>query len=356
MKAKKEMFETEDLSVKGVRINKFLADAGVCSRREADAAIEAGLVTIDGEPALMGSKVLPGQKVTYKGKDISKIEDLVLIAFNKPVGIVCTTDRRDPDNIIDFISYEKRIFPIGRLDKDSEGLILLTNDGNIVNKILRAGNFHEKEYVVKVNKEITPEFLSKMAAGVPILDTVTRPCTIEQVDKFTFRIILTQGLNRQIRRMCEALDYRVRALQRVRIMNITLGRLKTGTYRNVTDYELAKLKELISDSSNTPTTGDFRESEGEVDEEDIEASKDVLRRQAHRNYTDRMAKKNAPADKKPQSSSKNGSGHTDSQKTGRDNNVRRYDRNRQETKTYGADRASKRGSQSIRTRRSGDHK
>lgn len=279
-KPKKEMFEVQDSENKGVRINKYLADAGVCSRREGDAAIEAGLVTIDGSPALMGSRVLPGQRVTYKGKDISKVEDLVLIAFNKPVGIVCTTDRRDPDNIIDFISYEKRIFPIGRLDKDSEGLILLTNDGNIVNKILRAGNYHEKEYIVRVNKEITPEFIGKMSSGVPILDTVTRPCTVEQVDKFTFRIILTQGLNRQIRRMCEALDYRVRALQRIRIMNITLGRLKTGTYRNVTDYELAKLKELIAGSSNVPVSGEFAGSEGEIDEEDIISSKDVLTRQA----------------------------------------------------------------------------
>lgn len=279
-KPKKEMFENTDAENKGVRINKYLADAGVCSRREGDSAIEAGLVTIDGVTAQIGSRVLPGQKVTYKGKDISKIEELVLIAFNKPVGIVCTTDRRDPDNIIDYISYDKRIFPIGRLDKDSEGLILLTNDGNIVNKILRAGNYHEKEYIVRVNKEITPEFLEKMASGVPILETVTRPCTIEQVDKFTFRIILTQGLNRQIRRMCEALDYRVRALQRVRIMNVTLGRLKVGTYRNLTDYELSKLKELISDSSNAPVSGEFAGSEGSLDEEDVAASRTVLTKQA----------------------------------------------------------------------------
>lgn len=248
------MFETPGASPAGVRINKYLADAGVCSRREGDAAIEAGLVTIDGQPALMGSRVLPGQRVTYRGRDISKVDDLILIAFNKPVGIVCTTDRRDPDNIIDFICYPKRIFPIGRLDKDSEGLILLTNDGNIVNKILRAGNYHEKEYIVHVNKDITPEFLKKMSSGVPILDTVTRPCKVEQIDRFTFRIILTQGLNRQIRRMCEALDYRVRALERVRIMNINLGRLKTGTYRNLTDYELSELRSLIENSSNAPVS------------------------------------------------------------------------------------------------------
>ena len=261
MKAKKDMFKAPTDQAGGIRINKFLADSGVCSRREADSAVEAGLVTIDGQPALMGSKVLPGQTVTFKGKEINRNEDLILIAFNKPRGIVCTTDRRDPDNIIDFISYSKRIFPIGRLDKDSEGLILLTNDGNIVNKILRAGNYHEKEYIVRVNKEITPEFLEKMGSGVPILDTVTRPCRIEQIDKFTFRIILTQGLNRQIRRMCEALDYRVRSLARVRIMNINLGRLKTGTYRNITEQELAGLKELIANSSNAPV-----EYEGDEEE------------------------------------------------------------------------------------------
>ncbi len=253
MKHNKDIFENNDRPA-GIRINKYLADAGVCSRRDGDKAIEAGKVTIDGKPAEMGSRVLPGQTVCYCGKTISKINELVLIAFNKPIGIVCTTDRRDPDNIIDFISYDKRIFPIGRLDKESEGLILLTNDGDIVNKILRAGNFHEKEYLVTVNKPVTPEFLKKMSEGVPILDTITRPCKIEQLDKTSFKIILTQGLNRQIRRMCEALDYRVRALKRVRIMNINLGRLKTGTYRNLTDAELNKLNELIKDSSNTPIT------------------------------------------------------------------------------------------------------
>ena len=242
MKTKKQIFENEPAD-KGIRINKFLADAGVCSRREADKAIEAGLVEIDGVKAVMGSRITdPRVTVTYKGKPVNRIDDLILIAFNKPVGIVCTTDKRDPDNIIDFISHEKRIFPIGRLDKESEGLILLTNDGDIVNKILRSSNHHEKEYNVRVNKDITPDFLSKMAAGVPILDTVTLPCKIEQTGRDTFTIILTQGLNRQIRRMCEALDYRVRSLKRVRIMNIKLGRLKTGTYRNLTPQELEELR------------------------------------------------------------------------------------------------------------------
>lgn len=229
-----------------IRINKFLSEAGICSRREADRAILEGKVKIDGVTATMGAKVTKDNVVTYMGKPVKKEEKLVLIAFNKPVGIVCTTDPREPDNIIDYINYGMRIYPIGRLDKDSEGLILLTNDGNIVNKILRAENNHEKEYIVKVNKEITADFIKKMSAGVPILDTVTKPCKIKQIDKYTFNIILTQGLNRQIRRMCEYFDYRVLELQRIRIMNIHLGRLKVGHYRNVTDKELAELNKLMN--------------------------------------------------------------------------------------------------------------
>jgi len=254
MKTKKEMFDNKkpQQAAEGTRVNKYLAEAGVCSRREADKAVADGKVLIDGVPAVMGSKVLPGQKVTFNGKEVSKKEDLVLIAFNKPKGIVSTTDRREPDNIIDFIQYPERIFPIGRLDKDSEGLILLTNDGDIVNKILRAGNYHEKEYVVTVNKDITDEFLKAMAGGVPILDTVTRPCKIEKLERNVFKIILTQGLNRQIRRMCEALGYRVRELTRVRIMNIRLGRLKSGVYRNLTPQELEELKDMIAGSSSEP--------------------------------------------------------------------------------------------------------
>lgn len=229
-----------------IRINKFLSEAGICSRREADRAILEGKVKIDGVTATMGAKVTKDNVVTYMGKPVKKEEKLVLIAFNKPVGIVCTTDPREPDNIIDYINYGMRIYPIGRLDKDSEGLILLTNDGNIVNKILRAENNHEKEYIVKVNKEITADFIKNMSAGVPILDTVTKPCKIKQIDKYTFNIILTQGLNRQIRRMCEYFDYRVLELQRIRIMNIQLGRLKVGHYRNVTDKELAELNKLMN--------------------------------------------------------------------------------------------------------------
>lgn len=228
-----------------IRINKFLSEAGVCSRREADRYIMEGKVKIDGEIAQMGSKVRKGSKVTFCGKPVSKEEKLVLIALNKPVGIVCTTDPREPDNIVDFINYGMRIYPIGRLDKDSEGLILLTNDGNIVNKILRAEYRHEKEYIVRVNKDITPDFIKKMSSGVPILDTETNPCEVYQINRNTFRIILTQGLNRQIRRMCEYLGYRVTYLQRIRIMNIQLGHLKVGSWRNVTDKEIMELNRLL---------------------------------------------------------------------------------------------------------------
>lgn len=257
------MFDSEEKRDQAVRINKFLSDSGVCSRREADTFVEQGKVLIDGEVAVMGSKVLPNQKVTFCGKLVERDEKMVLIALNKPQGIVCTTDKRDPDNIIDFLNYGKRIYPIGRLDKDSEGLILLTNNGDIVNKILRAGNNHEKEYIVTVNKTLTAEFLKGMSQGVPILDTVTRPCTIEAINKTTFRIILTQGLNRQIRRMCEYFDYKVINLQRVRIMNVNLGRLHLGGYRNLTDRELDELRELIEDSMSQPISN-------EIDEEMID--------------------------------------------------------------------------------------
>jgi 23S rRNA pseudouridine2604 synthase len=234
-----------DRADNGIRINKFLSDAGLCSRREADKYISEGRVKIDGVKAEIGSKVKPESLVTLNGKPIINKEKRVLIAFNKPVGIVSTTSKKEPDNIIDFINYPTRIFPIGRLDKDSEGLILLTNDGDLVNSILRERYGHEKEYIVTVNKEITKEFVKQMSEGVPILDTVTKPCKITMIDKHTFRIILTQGLNRQIRRMCEYLGYRVVKLVRVRIMNITLGRLKSGTWRNVTSKEMEELSRLL---------------------------------------------------------------------------------------------------------------
>ena len=228
-----------------MRINKYLSEVGVCSRREADRLVEAGRVTVDGILAVMGQKVTGREQIEIDHKAIKREEEKVVLAFNKPRGVVCTTSKKDKNNIVDFINYGKRIYPIGRLDKDSEGLILLTNQGELVDKILRGSNFHEKEYIVTVNKKITSEFLRAMGSGVPILDTVTRPCEIEQIGPKTFRIILTQGLNRQIRRMCEYFDYRVLELTRVRVMNIRLGRLKSGTYRKVAGKELEELMELL---------------------------------------------------------------------------------------------------------------
>lgn len=231
----------------GISLNKYISDTGRCSRRQADEIIRAGRVLLNGVVAVPGNRVFPGDKVVLDGELISGEENpgVVYIALNKPVGIVCTTDRREKDNIIDFIGYPERIFPIGRLDKPSEGLILLTNDGDIVNKILRARNGHEKEYVVNVNKPITTSFLKKMATGVPILDTLTLPCYVEKLDKFRFRIILRQGLNRQIRRMCRQLGYEVTGLRRIRIMNITLGRLRPGKWRHLSKAELKELNALL---------------------------------------------------------------------------------------------------------------
>ena len=228
-----------------VRINKYLSDSGVCSRRQADRYIEEGKVTIDGKTAKLGDQVSKNQQVRFAGKLLNYVEELILIAFNKPRGIECTEDKNVENNIIDFINYEKRISYIGRLDKDSEGLILLTNDGDLDQLISKGSNYHEKEYVVQVNKAITSDFTKKMSRGVPILDTVTRPCTVIPIDKYTFKIIITQGLNRQIRRMCEYFGYKVTKLRRIRIMNITLGNLQVGTYRNVTETELERLKRDI---------------------------------------------------------------------------------------------------------------
>ena len=233
-----------------VRLNKFLSEAGVCSRREADRLIESGRVFVDGKRAETGMKVSGNQEVKVGKKVVSKGNEMVLLAVNKPVGIVCTEEKKEKKNIIRFLDYPVRITYIGRLDKDSEGLLLMTNNGDIINKMMRAGNRHEKEYKVTVDKAVTPEFIEKMGAGVPILDTVTRPCKVEKIGKYTFSIILTQGLNRQIRRMCEALGYQVRELIRVRIMNIHLGRLKEGEYRKLTDAELNELYDQIKDSSN----------------------------------------------------------------------------------------------------------
>lgn len=238
--------------MKETRINKYLSEVGYCSRRAADKLIDQGRVTINGKVPEMGTKVNPKDEVRVDGELISEPKEKpVYLAFNKPIGIVCTTDTRvEKDNIIDFINYPKRIFPIGRLDKPSEGLIFMTNDGDIVNKILRARNHHEKEYVVTVNKPITAEFLKKMRNGVPILDTVTRKCEVEQLGTNQFKIVLTQGLNRQIRRMCEYLDYRVKKLKRVRIMNVNLD-IPIGKWRHLTHNELVEINRLVSDSSKT---------------------------------------------------------------------------------------------------------
>ena len=235
------------------RLNKYLSEIGYCSRRAADRLIKQGKVTINGKVPELGTKVEDGDHLEVEGQRIEKLtkQKNIYLAFNKPVGIVCTTDRGvEPDNIIDFIKYPKRIFPIGRLDKSSEGLIFLTNDGDIVNKILRARNNHEKEYIVSVNRPINREFIKTMGNGVEILETITKNCFVKQLGTKKFKIVLTQGLNRQIRRMCESLGYRVRSLKRVRIMNIKLD-LPIGKYRELTKQELLELNKLLENSSKT---------------------------------------------------------------------------------------------------------
>ncbi|WP_263603692.1 23S rRNA pseudouridine(2604) synthase RluF [Chryseobacterium sp. PET-29] len=234
------------------RINKYLSEVGYCSRRAADKLLEEGRIKINGKVPEMGTKVSDEDVIEVDGKPIREPqEDHVYIAFNKPVGIVCTTDtKREKNNIIDYISHPKRIFPIGRLDKPSEGLILLTSDGDIVNKILRSRNNHGKEYIVRVDKPITPKFLEKMRNGVPILDTVTKKCEVEKIDEMNFRIVLTQGLNRQIRRMCEYLGYEVKKLKRIRVLNIKLD-LPIGKWRDLTEEELSSLQKLVEGSSKT---------------------------------------------------------------------------------------------------------
>ena len=236
-----------------VRINKYLSEIGYCSRRAADRLIKEGKVTINGKVPAIGAKLEEGDQVAVEGQivDKSKKQKNIYIAFNKPVGIVCTTDKSvEPNNIIDFIKFPQRIFPIGRLDKQSEGLIFLTNDGDIVNKILRARNNHEKEYIVSVNRPINRDFIERMSSGVRILDVITKNCFVKQLGAKKFKIILTQGLNRQIRRMCDSLGYRVLSLKRVRIMNIKLD-VPTGKYREFTREELLKINRLLINSSKT---------------------------------------------------------------------------------------------------------
>ena len=228
----------------GIRLNKYIASSGLCSRREADSLIENGKVTINGIVAVQGTKVNEGDVVLVGGQKITPDDDMVYIAFNKPLGVTCTTDKRDPSNIIDFIGFDERIFPVGRLDKNSSGLILLTNDGSIVNKLLRAENCHEKEYLVTVNRPYDKNFIKQMESGVPVLGQLTLPCKIKPAGDKTFKIILHQGLNRQIRRMCEYLGYKVTKLKRIRFMNINLGDLETGKWRYLTSSEK---KELLKD-------------------------------------------------------------------------------------------------------------
>lgn len=243
------------------RLNKYISSSGFCSRRDADRFIEEGKVTINGKRATIGMRVLPGQKVRVNGELIINSIEPVYIAFNKPLGVVSTTDPHEKNNIVDFISHEQRIFPIGRLDKDSQGLILLTNDGDIVNKILRAGNNHKKDYVVKVDKPITKDFLTRMSQGVPILDRVTRRCEIVEINPYMFQISLIQGLNRQIRRMCEYFGYEVIKLERIQIMNIKLGSLGQGNWRNLTEPELEGLFEMLEGSDKTEQTKNVSSSD-----------------------------------------------------------------------------------------------
>jgi 23S rRNA pseudouridine2604 synthase len=235
----------------GMRINRLLSDSGYCSRREADRLIEEGRVTIDGRVAVLGDQVLEGDRVAVDGKEVTGGAPKVYLALNKPRGIVCTTDRREPMNVIDYLNYPERVFPIGRLDRDSSGLLLLTSDGGIVNRILRAAGGHEKEYHVSLTQPVTEEFLRKMASGVPILDRVTLPCRVWKTGDRSFGIVLVQGINRQIRRMCDALGYRVHMLERVRVMNVTLDGLEPGHYRKLTDEEV---QALLKATENTPGT------------------------------------------------------------------------------------------------------
>jgi len=232
------------------RLNKAISDSGYCSRRQADKLIEQERVKVNGEIATLGDRAMPEDSIEIDSEVISKNENLVYLALNKPVGITCTTDTRIKGNVVDFIGHKERIFHIGRLDKPSEGLLLMTNDGDIVNKILRAGNKHEKEYIVKVDRRITDEFIKRMSTGIPILDTVTKKCEIEKIGRYIFRITLIQGLNRQIRRMCEYLDYEVVSLKRTRIMNIQLENLAIGKWRDLSKMELSDLRNSLEESLN----------------------------------------------------------------------------------------------------------
>ena len=244
-----------------INLNKYISSTGICSRREAEKLITAGRVTINGKPTQLGNRVFDGDVVKIDGRPLKAKPKTLYIAFNKPVGIVCTTDSKERNNIVKYINHPERLFPIGRLDKPSEGLIFLTNDGDIVNKILRAGNNHEKDYVVTVDKPITDEFIKRMSNGIPILGTVTKKCNVTKISTKVFQIVLTQGLNRQIRRMCEYLGYEVTKLKRTRIMNVNLDKLAMGQWRELTSQELSEINKMVASSSKT--------EEASVDEKKI---------------------------------------------------------------------------------------
>jgi 23S rRNA pseudouridine2604 synthase len=257
------------MEIEQLSLNKYISSSGFCSRREADKLIEQARVTINDQLVITNARINPGDVVAIDGEPIKAKKKPIYIAFNKPVGVTSTTDVKDKSNIIYYINYPKRIFPVGRLDKDSDGLIFLTNDGDIVNKILRASNHHEKEYIVTVDKLITPDFIKQMAGGVPVLDTMTQPCFVRQEGGRRFRIILTQGLNRQIRRMCEYLGYEVRELSRVRIMNVQLGNLPKGKWRFLTNEEIDKMNTLVADSSKVQVVAPKKIKAAKTKPEDI---------------------------------------------------------------------------------------
>lgn len=264
-----------------INLNKYISSTGICSRREAERLITAGRVTINGKPTELGNRVFDGDIVKIDGKPLKAKPKTLYIALNKPVGIVCTTDSKERKNIVKFVGHPQRLFPIGRLDKPSEGLIFLTNDGDIVNKILRAGNNHEKEYIVTVDKPINDRFLQRMSNGIPILGTVTKKCKLEMINTNTFKIILTQGLNRQIRRMCEYLGYEVTKLKRTRIMNVELGNLKTGEWRELSNIEMDKINALVKSSSKTE----------EVSKENPPIKKDTSAKRDYKSRFGRQRKK-----------------------------------------------------------------
>lgn len=235
------------METEGIRLNKYLSEAGVCSRREADRQIEAGAVLVNGRTAMVGTRIMPGDCVEYQGREVHNRQKPVLLLLNKPPGIVCTAEKREKNNVVDYLHYPVRLYPVGRLDKNSRGLLLMTNQGDLVNRIMRSRNYHEKEYIVHVDRPINADFIRRMSEGLylPELEVTTRPCKVEKQSKYVFRIVLTQGLNRQIRRMCAVCGYQVRDLQRVRIMNLMLTGIPEGQYREITQDEYKELMELL---------------------------------------------------------------------------------------------------------------